>query len=190
MKLYTGAGDDGSTGLFGGQRVSKTDLRVEAYGSVDELNSSLGLAAVSAGSGLRERLYGVQEHLFQLGAELASPSPSQTDPIDPVATAELERLMDSLDEQLPPLQRFILPGGSDTAARLHVARTVCRRAERRVAALHAEREVGQQPLVYLNRLGDLLFALARWANQQAGVADVEWRGRPQDGGRSASQEGG
>ncbi len=178
MKLYTKVGDDGSTSLFGGSRVSKTDLRVVAYGCVDELNAALGVAVGTCEDAeIKAFLQQIQSELFVVGAELATPSTAQ--PRTQLAEdriAALEGLIDRSDEECPPLTQFILPGGSPTAAHLHLARTVCRRAERATVELAAKEPVRNAIMVYLNRLGDLLFALARLANHRAGMPDVPWTG--------------
>jgi cob(I)alamin adenosyltransferase len=186
MKIYTKTGDAGETGLYAGPRVRKNDLRIEAYGTVDELNAVLGLVQSTAPASsqklpaeIESLLARIQHTLFDLGAELATPDPTArgTSFITPQEIAALERAIDSYEAQLPPLKTFILPGGVPGAAWLHLARTVCRRAERRVAAL-LEREVDKlspHVLIYLNRLSDLLFVLARAANQAAGHADVAWQ---------------
>jgi cob(I)alamin adenosyltransferase len=181
MKLYTKTGDDGTTGLFGGGRVPKASLRVEAYGTVDETNAVIGVArATRLDPGIDAVLAHVQKDLFTLGAELACVpgkegklAASMGAPLGEADIARLEAAIDEADAACPPLANFVLPGGSPQAAALHVARTVSRRAERAVLALQdapARREV----VVYLNRLSDLLFALARRANIAAGVADVPW----------------
>ncbi len=187
MKLYTKRGDAGDTDLFGGTRVSKASLRVEAYGAVDEVNSLCGLAAACCGDPrLLEMLTGVQHRLFEIGADLATPrssgkegvaaaTPSAIPRIGDAQVAEVEGWIDEVQGHLDPMRVFILPGGSELAARLHVARTVCRRAERVCVALGAREPVGGAVLIYLNRLSDLLFATARRANQLAGVDDVPWR---------------
>lgn len=183
MKIYTKTGDDGATGLFGGDRVPKTDARVRAYGEVDELNAVLGLArsALPAGDGMADVLQSIQSELFDVGAELATtPSRAAKGDVPLIAEADvqrLERTIDAYEERLAPLASFILPGGSAAAAQLHVARTVCRRAERAVVALGGEGPVRGEVLRYLNRLSDLLFVLAREANRAAGVDDVPWIGR-------------
>ena len=182
MKLYTKRGDGGQTDLFGGQSTSKHALRVEGYGCVDELNAALGLAlAACADDALGAVIRELQARLFELGADLATPRPVEGGEdkaaiprIAPEHAAALERQIDALDATLEPMRHFILPGGSELAARLHVARTVCRRAERRVVALAEGEDVGPAVVVYLNRLGDLLFVMARQANKLAGVADVPW----------------
>ena len=183
MKLYTKRGDDGQTDLIGGQRVPKNHFRVEAYGGVDELNAAIGVALACTGNdAVRGPLITAQRRLFDLGAQLASPDPGQAD--NPRIQArhidELEAAIDAASEPLAPLKNFILPGGHETAARLHLARTVCRRAERSVVTLAENEPVDGHAVVYLNRLSDLLFALARLANQLAGVQDVPWV--PEDGG--------
>jgi cob(I)alamin adenosyltransferase len=180
MKIYTKTGDSGETGLLAGPRIWKDDPRIEAYGTVDELNASLGWArTVAAAVEIDALLARIQHQLFSLGAELATPDPVKrgTDLIGPSQIDELERAIDSWDGRLPPLREFVLPGGSPTAAALHVARGICRRAERRVITLRRipESRVGPLPVVYLNRLSDLLFVLARAANQLAGCGDVLWR---------------
>ena len=188
MKIYTRTGDTGDTGLFGGGRVPKNHLRVEAYGEVDELNAAIGLAAVpvevDGADALLERLRLIQEDLFAIGAHLATPTTPKGDraaahlpPLPGERIAAMEGWIDEADSHLPPLRSFILPGGTETAARFHLARTVCRRAERRVLALHLETPVAESVLVYLNRLSDLLFTLARLANVQADREDVPWIGR-------------
>ena len=184
-KLYTRTGDDGSTGLFGGLRVRTTDRRVEAYGTIDELNAQLGVVRASiqprSGAGwdtLRQRLARIQNELFVLGAELATPVAAAVRDRIPATTAEhvagLEAWIDEASAAVPPLRVFILPGGDIVAALLHVGRTVCRRAERCAASAAESEAINPQILVYLNRLSDLLFAWARWANQLAGVEDVTW----------------
>lgn len=179
-KIYTKTGDDGTTGLFGGRRVAKDALRIESYGTVDELNSVLGVVAAS---GLPERhadlVATIQEQLFVLGADLATPRGAMKNfPLPRVAAADvtcLEKAIDALEEGLPPLKNFILPGGTPAGAALHLARTVCRRAERVTVMLAREEpEIGLFPTQYLNRLSDLLFVLARAANHAAGVEERPW----------------
>ncbi len=183
MKVYTRRGDAGETDLFGGPRVAKDALRVEAYGEVDELNACLGRFAAETGhEDLRELAREVQARLFDLGGYLASPDPEQrrrSRVPEPEAAdiLALERHIDAFESQLEPLKRFILPGGCPAAAACHVARTVCRRAERRIVALHREEPLSDASLGYLNRLSDLLFVMARLENRRAGIADVEWEGR-------------
>ena len=183
VKIYTRRGDGGETDLFAGGRVSKDALRVEAYGSVDELNSTMGVAAAATShDDVRELCRTIQGTLFDLGAYLATPDEARRKAKRvPQATDEdvdaLEAAIDHHEEGLAPLQRFILPGGTEAAAAFHLARTVCRRAERRCVTLHGSEPLEPAPLRYLNRLSDLLFVLARVENQRAGVPDVEWAGR-------------
>ncbi len=179
MKIYTKTGDSGETGLFGGPRVSKGDPRVEAYGEVDELNAALGaVRAIVEDPELEAQLAKVQEELFCVGAELATPHGAKAraaiPPVDAAWTARLEAAMDGWDDELPPLSRFVLPGGTRTAAALHLARTVCRRAERRVVSLAAEQELDALVLAYLNRLSDQLFVAARIANHRARREEPTW----------------
>lgn len=184
MKIYTRTGDAGETGLFGGARVAKTHPRVEAYGEVDELNSAIGLALALGGpdapGDLAAALRHIQDRLFDLGADLATPPGTAAGDwltrVPPAWTTELEAQIDALTATLPPLTAFILPGGTPLAGALHLARTVCRRAERRVLSAAAAGEVVGPPVItYLNRLSDYLFVAARYANARAGVADVAWR---------------
>ncbi len=181
MKIYTRTGDTGETSLFGGQRVAKDALRVETYGSVDEVNAHLGVVcAETRDTELREILSTIQAHLFVLGADLATPAPApslQTATISPEDVHYLESRIDAADAQLPRLVRFILPGGSPEAARLHVARTVCRRAERQCVKLSHVESINPSVLIYLNRLSDLLFVLARLANLRAGTEETIWPSR-------------
>ena len=180
MKIYTKRGDTGETGLFGGLRLRKDAPRIEAYGEVDELNSVLGMVrAASVETAMDQLLHRIQNELFDLGAELATPDAAARGKVfvRPAMTERLESAIDRYEETLSPLTAFILPGGSAAAAALHLARTVCRRAERRVITLaHLPDEaVSAEIIVYLNRLSDLLFVLARAANQAAGQADVPWQ---------------
>jgi cob(I)alamin adenosyltransferase len=179
VKIYTRTGDDGSTGLIGPGRVSKSAPRVEAYGSVDELNAALGVVrALDRERWLDAELSAVQSRLFNLAAELATPAPEHVARLERLVDADvtaLEGWIDRLDADLPPLASFIVPGGSALAAELHRARTVCRRSERRVVALNTVEALEPRLAVYLNRLADLLFVMARWANRRAGVAEIEWR---------------
>ena len=181
MKIYTKTGDAGQTGLFGGGRVSKDDPRVEAYGDVDELNAFLGVArSVEMMPRIDEVLVPIQRDLFSIGALLATPDLQKMHDhlakaqIDDSRIASLEQEIDACDRELEPLRAFIVPGGTPKAAALHVARTVCRRAERRVIHLQKEVEIPQIVVVYLNRLSDLLFTLARIANTRAGAGEVTW----------------
>lgn len=179
MKIYTKTGDRGDTSLLGGQRVPKDALRIEAYGTVDELNSVLGIVrADNSEPEIEQVLTQVQNQLFDLGADLASPRSAAVKSIKRIEAndaAHLEKYIDSLEAHLKPLKSFILPGGSPVAARLHFARTVCRRAERTVVRLSRNEDIGDDITIYLNRLSDLLFVLARYANHAAGVAEVKWK---------------
>ena len=171
-KIYTRTGDGGDTGLGDGSRVHKDSLRVEAYGTVDELNSTVGLVLASeVPTAVRDCLTRAQHELFDLGGELCMPGYTM---IPPDYVTGLENDLDTFNEDLPPLKDFILPGGSESAARCHLARTVCRRAERRVISLSAEEEVNAESIRYLNRLSDLLFVMSRKANQ-ATDSDVLWK---------------
>jgi cob(I)alamin adenosyltransferase len=181
MKIYTKTGDKGETGLFGGGRVPKDDPRVAAYGDVDELNSTIGVArAALPGAAFDALLEQIQRDLFAIGGHLATPDPEKVRAA--LAKAELsnervrvmEDTIDAADTELPPLRAFVLPGGTPGAAALHVARTVCRRAERSVIGLARTAEVPGLFIVYLNRLSDLLFTLARLANHREGRHDVTW----------------
>lgn len=180
MKIYTKTGDAGQTGLFGGPRVGKDDPRIEAYGAVDELNATIGVArAEKLPPAIDSLLARIQNELFNLGAELATPNPAahKMAVLGPPHIEALEQAIDRHEETLPALREFVLPGGCRGAAALHVARTICRRAERRLVSLvgSSKEAVSQNLVVYLNRLGDLLFVLARAANAAAGVGDVPWR---------------
>lgn len=181
MKIYTRTGDEGETSLFGGRRVSKNDARVDAYGHVDELNAALGVAAAATPEAFeRDLLVSVQQDLFAIGGRLASPEPDRVakaleKAVVPHERIEvLEQAIDRMQGELTPLRQFILPGGTPKAASLHVARTVCRRAERSVVALARVASVPREILMYLNRLSDLLFVMARLANHRAGVVDQTW----------------
>ncbi|MEE8168925.1 MAG: cob(I)yrinic acid a,c-diamide adenosyltransferase [Phycisphaerae bacterium] len=186
MKLFTRTGDDGSTGLFDGRRVGKDHPRVAAYGAVDEANCCLGLVAtelrrdktIGAFSLMAERLAGIQSELFQIGADLATPSDSPRRDALACVTSEhvtlLERWIDEACADAPVLRQFVLPGGCEAAARLHLARVAVRRAEREVVLLGRDQAVGEQVVPYLNRLSDLLFAWSRQANHASGVEDVLW----------------
>ena len=178
MKIYTRTGDAGETSLFDGSRVSKADSRVDAYGDVDELNAWLGLVRANGpDADLDQPLLRIQQDLFALGAQLADPRDRIADRVrkaslDDADVARLEQLIDRLESELPPLRRFILAGGSPAGAALHVARTVCRRAERRMVALTPAPEAVL--VKYVNRLSDLLFVIARVVNHRAGMPEVEW----------------
>jgi cob(I)alamin adenosyltransferase len=180
MKIYTRTGDDGSTGLLGPGRVPKCASRVEAYGSVDELNATLGVVrTLDARGSLAAELATVQDALFRIGAELATTETALLAKLERITDADvagLEAWIDRAEADLAPLASFILPGGAPLGAELHRARTVCRRAERRVVALQREERVEPVVMRYLNRLADLLFVWARWCNARAGVAETEWRG--------------
>ncbi|MCH2595187.1 MAG: cob(I)yrinic acid a,c-diamide adenosyltransferase [Pirellulales bacterium] len=178
MKIYTLTGDQGTTSLVGNQRVQKCDLRICSYGTIDELNALLGLVRAE---GLSPRLDEIvnllQNQLFDLGAELASPNPTErsTDFLVESTITEQEKWIDTFEEELPALTNFILPGGSQSGALLHLARTVCRRAEREIVALSQTAPVREIVLKYVNRLSDLLFMMARVANAGMGVDDVLWK---------------
>lgn len=181
-RVYTRAGDDGTTALGGGQRVPKDSLRIEAYGTVDELNSALGVAAaLGLAEPLREPIFIVQQVLFNLGSDLCileSDKERLTVPrIEPRHVEQLERWIDAWNAELEPLRSFVLPGGDLAAAQLHVARTVCRRAERRVIALSRVEPIGAYVIPYLNRLGDFLFVAARYQAKLSGKGDVLWDSR-------------
>ncbi len=178
MKIYTKKGDKGETHLFGGQIVPKSDQRLKAYGTVDELNSVLGIAILECKSEEHKKiLICIQSELFCIGADLATPSEISNvkiNRIDETYVKRLESFIDKLDEKLPELKNFILPGGTKGAAYLHLARTICRRAEREVVALMKDVEINPQIEVYLNRLSDLLFVIARSENYFTGVEDTKW----------------
>lgn len=184
MKIYTKTGDEGKTSLFGGKRVSKDSPRVEAYGAVDELNAILGIAMTHVDDEtLHERLLTLQRELFVIGADLATPdeekgggkAASWVPRMTGERIQQLEVWIDEAQDELTPMKAFILPGGVPAAVHLHHARTVCRRAERRVVALEHWETVGEFVRIYLNRLSDLLFVWARLANQRAGVDDRPWK---------------
>jgi cob(I)alamin adenosyltransferase len=178
MKIYTKTGDTGETGLFGGQRVPKDALRIEAYGSVDELNSVIGIVqAMNPPGKLAQMLSTIQNDLFVVGADLATPRSTpamHVERVELTQSAALEEFIDTLEEELPALKWFILPGGTPAAAQLHCARTVCRRAERDVVRLSHVEELGDPVIVYMNRLSDFLFVAARYANHTAGAEEVPW----------------
>ena len=181
MKIYTKTGDSGSTGLFGGGRVEKDDPRVEAYGDVDELNAVLGMArAIEPMPRIDEILVPMQRDLFSIGALLATPDLEKMHGhlakanIDDRRISDLERAIDDCEKELEPLRAFVIPGGSGKGAVLHLARTVCRRAERRVVSLQRNVEIPPLVVIYLNRLSDLLFMLARLANVRSGAGEVTW----------------
>ncbi len=178
-KIYTRTGDDGSTGLADGSRVAKDSARIAALGELDELNSAVGLLlAEELPQEVRELLTGVQHDLFDLGGEMAIPGSTL---LDARSVGELERAIDRHNAELGPLKEFILPGGTRAAALAHLARSVCRRAERRLVALAAVEAVGETGRQYLNRLSDLLFVLGRGLNRAAGRGDVLWQKRRERG---------
>ena len=181
MKIYTKTGDQGDTALFSGGRVPKHHRRVEAYGAVDELNSILGVVRAAKPSPQTDRwLEEVQQQLFHLGADLATPLDAKSDWVARVKPSQvkwLEDIIDQMTAELAPLKHFILPGGTFTAAQLHLARTVCRRAERAVTALRQEADINDCIIAYINRLSDWLFTLARFENQQAGESETKWHRR-------------
>jgi cob(I)alamin adenosyltransferase len=185
LKIYTRRGDAGETDLFGGSRVAKDALRVDAYGAVDEANAALGIAAAASDQEDLQRIAReVQARLFDLGGTLATPDAERRakSGVPELVSDDVEALegyIDGLESELPPLRRFVLPGGTLTAAAFHGARTVCRRAERRLVSLSREESVDPACLRYINRLSDLLFVMARVENRRAGIADVEWKGRDQ-----------
>ncbi len=178
MKIYTKTGDEGTTSLFGGTRVAKDAKRIEAYGSIDELNSQVGVVRSLKPAGeIDEILDEIQRDLMVLGADLATPEAKQRKKIGVIEARHIERLertIDRLDAKLEPLKKFVLPGGTPVGAALHLARTICRRAERAIVNLLRKDEIGTTPFVYLNRLSDLLFVMARTANKQAGATEVQW----------------
>jgi cob(I)alamin adenosyltransferase len=180
-KIYTKTGDEGMTGLLSDVRVRKDHARIEAYGTVDELNAAIGVSrSLDPGSSLDSSLAQIQEDLFVLGSALADPNPKG--PFHTVVQDDrvqrLESIIDELESSLPPLTSFILPGGTPLASHLHLARTICRRAERGVVSLSRQpgEDVPSNLIVYLNRLSDLLFVMARAANQHSGIADIPWKG--------------
>ncbi len=176
MKIYTRSGDEGKTALFGGRRVGKDSVRIEAYGTVDELNAFLGYACSCAESDeIRSYLTEIQHELFLLGSDLATPIDSKNVNVSRITAdnvQRLETLIDTLEEQLQPIRYFILPGGTETASRLHVCRTISRRTERRIVHLATTEEINELDIKYINRLSDLLFVLARYANHIDGQQDV------------------
>ena len=179
MKLYTSTGDDGTTGLFGGDRVSKDDIRIDAYGAVDELNAALRHALVVCDHDvLNEWLAPVQSRLFDLGADLATPAGSKyADKVlrmNATHSKHLESAIDIVDGLNDDITTFVMPGGTELAARLHLARCICRRAERDTVRLAHRDQINSETIIFLNRLSDLLFACARLANKLSGVADVPW----------------
>ena len=188
MKIYTKTGDKGETSLFGGERVSKDELRIEAYGTVDELNSVIGSARAFNDNGEMDLILGeIQYRLFVLGADLATPNGGGNTSVPRVSAEDVaivEKKIDEIEARLDPLKSFILPGGSKAASLLHQARTVCRRAERRVVSLSKRGETSEETLIYLNRLSDFLFVLARYANKIGKVAETLWNPRSESDGNS------
>jgi cob(I)alamin adenosyltransferase len=181
-KVYTRTGDDGTTALGAGGRVPKESKRIEAYGTVDELNSQIGVAiAGGLDPSIATRLTGIQNDLFHLGSDLCATEEAKTEKPLPVIAQRhvdaLEQWMDEMSAELSPLENFVLPGGSPGAARLHVARTICRRAERVAVALSRTEPVGARVIAYLNRLSDALFVAARFENSRRGAPDVLWNSR-------------
>lgn len=180
--LYTRTGDAGQTSLIGGVRISKSHARLEAYGTLDEFSATIGsvLATPECIGEVRQHLLSIQNMLFNLGCYLATPAdedgaPTTVNGLTEDHILQLEGWIDSLDAEVPPVRAFILPGGTDASARSHVARTVCRRAERRILTLAADEYVDPNLLSYINRLSDYLFVLARWFNFKAGVEEITWR---------------
>ena len=179
MKIYTKTGDLGETSLLGGARVPKDHLRVAAYGDVDETNAALGAVRALAEEALERLLLGIQKDLFAIGAQLADPTHKVASrrakaAVEAAQVRRLEKAIDAREAKLPPLRSFVLPGGTPAAALLHQARTVCRRAERSVVTLARETDVDPRIIVYLNRLSDLLFVLARFENHRAGIGEDRW----------------
>jgi cob(I)alamin adenosyltransferase len=179
MPIYTRTGDKGDTTLFGGKKVPKNNLRVEAYGEVDELNSILGIViAFSEYEEITNPLKEMQKDLFVIGAELASEKPNDKIPhMYPQKVADMEKAMDRIESEVGVLRHFILPGGSKLASLLHHGRTVCRRAERRIVSLSENEKVNPETIKYINRLSDYLFMLARMANRKKRVEETLWKGR-------------
>ena len=178
MKIYTKTGDQGETGLMGGKRLRKNALRIAAYGNVDELNAYLGVCrTVNTDAKLESILHGLQQELFALGADLSTPldEKHQVPRVKKNQVEQFERWIDELDAALNPLRNFILPGGTQAAAHLQVARAVCRRAERSIVALEAAEPISEHTVKYVNRLSDLLFVMARYANHTGGVDEERWK---------------
>jgi cob(I)alamin adenosyltransferase len=181
MKIYTKTGDKGETGLFGGERVSKKSLRIEAYGTIDELNSFIGVAVTEVkNADIKVLLEKIQNDLFSIGSDLATPMTEKNLKLNIKRVPEemfsrLEKEIDRFEEKLEPLRNFILPGGTRGASLIHVCRTVCRRAERLVTALKETEGINDNILIYLNRLSDLMFVLSRYENSDAGKSDIKWK---------------
>lgn len=179
MKIYTGTGDNGSTGLIKGDRVPKSDIRINTYGTIDELNASIGISITEIISKeIKSSLLSIQNELFDLGSDLASPRKFENNArikrMDDSDVRNLEKLIDQYQEKLPELTEFILPGGTRGSAHLHLARTICRRAERLAVDLAAKEDIGPSIIKYLNRLSDLLFVLSRFENYANDTADITW----------------
>lgn len=180
MKIYTKTGDGGETSLFGGERVSKNSNRIVAYGTVDELNSFIGLAIIEVcDSSVKDLLFKIQNQLFILGSDLATPKSDKTSKlkiqrVTPKFYKDIEKAIDHYDDKLETLKNFILPGGSKSAALLHICRTIARRAERKVVALNSTVKVGSNIIIFLNRLSDLFFVLARFENKCSKIQDIKW----------------
>jgi cob(I)alamin adenosyltransferase len=181
MKIYTKTGDKGETGLFGGERVSKDSLRIEAYGTIDELNAFIGLAIIEVSDkSVKVLLQKIQNWLFSIGADLATPDNERTKKLNVFRTTEeyylyIEKEIDKYESKLDELRNFILPGGTKGAALLHICRTITRRAERMVVALNSTVKIGNNIIIFLNRLSDLFFVLARFDNAVTGTPDIEWK---------------
>jgi cob(I)alamin adenosyltransferase len=179
MKIYTGMGDRGKTRLFGGEEVDKDHPRLQVYGTLDELNSHIGLILTwKPAASTRRKLLQIQNDIFRISAVLATPDPAKYGMKPAVSSSDIKRLetwIDEMETDLEPLKNFILPGGSRESAGLHVARTICRRAERHLVTLQREAGSMQGIQIYLNRLSDLFFVMARWENKSAGIQDVLWR---------------
>jgi cob(I)alamin adenosyltransferase len=180
MKIYTKNGDKGETGLFGGERVSKDSLRIEAYGTIDELNAFLGLTVIEVtDTSIKKILKKIQNQLFTVGSDLSTPETEKNKKLNIERTPEeyylgTEKIIDEYDSKLDELKNFILPGGSKGAALLHICRTITRRAERKVVALNSTVKIGNNIIIFLNRLSDLFFVLARYENAVTGTPDIKW----------------
>ena len=182
MRIYTRTGDKGQTSLLGGKRVPKDHVRIEAYGTIDELNSHIGMLRDLAGTDQRELLISIQEKLFSLGSRLASASNEEADKfkvphVEEADITALETAMDAMDAVLPEMRNFILPGGHPSVSQAHICRTVCRRAERLVVSIAEQEQLPESVVRYLNRLSDLLFVLARWLGHTLGADEIPWRPR-------------
>jgi cob(I)alamin adenosyltransferase len=179
MKIYTKTGDKGDTGLFGGARISKNSGRIDAYGTIDELNSFIGLAVIEAqNQKVKILLKKIQNQLFAVGADLAAPDTENNNKkIERISSKyylEAETAIDEFESELEGLKNFILPGGSRSSAMLHICRTIARRAERKVVALNESEKIGENIMIFLNRISDLFFVLARYENKTAGIEDIKW----------------